>query len=229
MKKTLLVLVLSVLAFASNNFVIPNSLYINQKTANKYYNLQKAYYETNTLINLTKQLKNNKKFQKLSYFYEIGKTDVYTTALLNKLLDFLKGEKPYSNTQFNNNQNEAGIAKILKDNLKNCCLNLPQKIKTDIQNSIKTSQFSLLANKTSKMINSLSKHNIKDVLENYVMLFNQYEKDIDSLNIPILNDYNPPIKQKLLKEYRIEANTSLKNMIKIFKKFFNQNLKAYEE
>ena len=68
------------------------------------------------------------------------------------MLNFLEEQKPYTNTQFDNNSDEAGILKIIKDIENDTLLNLPQKAKEDILNSITSSTFFNLADNTKKTL-----------------------------------------------------------------------------
>jgi hypothetical protein len=226
--KKILLLLLGIFLFAQNAFVNPNGIYVNTKTTQKYYNIQKAYLETKSLIKLTNALDNSDKFKNLSSLKETGNTKVYTYILLDKLKNFLEGEKAYSNTMFENNDKTAGILKILSDKLENCCLNLPSKIKQNINNSIESSGFFTLSQKTLQMIKHISKNNISDIMKNYKSLFDTYVKDISKLNIPLIKNFNQKIKRILLTQYRIEAKASLIKILNIFKTYIDKNEEIYE-
>ena len=226
--KKVVFLFLSVFLFAQNIFVPQNSYIVDTKAAYKFYNLKKAELETRTLINLIKEMLSNEKFKRLSYLEEIGKTKVNTITLLETLLNFLEGQKPYTNTEFDNNSREAGILKLIKDTENNLLINLAQKVKNDILNSIKTSSFFTLANKTQILLKSVNKSNIKDILKNYTLLFNQYVNDLKQIDNPLVQDFNPQIQNKLLKDYRIEAKGSIIKTLEVFEKYFKKNRKIYE-
>jgi len=228
MKKVVFLFILTVFLSAQNIFVPQNSYIVDTKAAYKFYNLKKAELETQTLIALTKEMLSNGKFEKLSYAEEIGRTKVNTATLLSALLNFLEGKKPYSNTQFDNNSNEAGILKLIKDIENDMLINLSQETKADILNSIKTSSFFVLANKTGRLLNSVDKNNIKDLIKNYVLLFNQYVDDLKQIDNPLIQNFNFQIQNKLLKDYRIEAKGSLIKTFEVFKKYLEMNGEIYE-
>ncbi|NPA10694.1 MAG: hypothetical protein GXO62_00440 [Epsilonproteobacteria bacterium] len=221
-------LLTGVLLFAKNVFIPQNSYVINTQSAQKYYNLKKVELETKTLIDLTKKMLSNAKFKKLSYLEEIGKTKVNTSVLLEALLNFLKGRKAYSNTKFDNNSKEAGILKLIKDIENDTLINLPQKAKDDILNSIQTSAFFQLSRKTEDLLNNINQTSLKDIIKNYILLFNQYVEDLKQINNPLIQDFNPQIQNTLLKDYRIEAKGSVVKTLEIFKKYLNANKKIYE-
>jgi len=223
MKKVVFLLILSVFLFAQNIFVPQNSYFVNTKAAQKFYQLKKAEFETRALINLTKEMLSNKKFKRLSYLEEIGKTKVNTTTLLEALLNFLEGQKLYTNTEFDNNSKEAGIFKLIKDIENDLLINLAQKAKNDILNSIKISSFFTLACKTEKFLQNVNKDNIDDIIKNYTLLFNRYVNDLKQINNPLIQDFNPQIQNKLLKDYRIEAKGSIIKTLEVFGKYFKKN------
>jgi len=227
MKKIFFLLTISIFLFAQNIFIPKDSYIVNTKTAQKYYQLKKLKLETKALISLTKNMLSNKKFKKLSYLEEIRKTKVNTTTLLIALLNFLEGQKPYINTQFNNNSDEAGILKIIKDIENDTLLNLPQNAKEDILNSITPSTFFSLADNTKKLLKNANKNNIGEIIKNYVSLFNQYIDDLSQINNPLIQDFNSEIQTKLLKDYRIEAKASIIKTFEVFRKYLNINEKVY--
>jgi len=169
----------------------------------------------------------NSKFKKLSYLDEIGESKVNTVVLLKVLLNFLRGRKPYTNTQFTSNLSKTGVLKIIKDMENENLINLPQKVKKDILKSIETSSFMLLINKTKELLCRVNNDNIKKIINNYVLLFNQYVNDLHLINNPIIQQFNSKIKEKLLTQYRIEAKTSIIKTFEIFKKYLNLNQKIY--
>lgn len=229
MKKTVLSIIFSVFLFAGNMFVPQNSYFVNTKAAQKFYQLKSVELETQALINLTKKMLSNKKFRRLSYAKEIGKTRVNTSTLLSALLNFLQGQKAYSNTEFENNSNEAGVLKLIKDIENDTLINVSQKAKNDILSSIKTSSFFVLAGKTERLLQNVNQDNIDDIIKNYVSLFNRYVNDLKQINNPLIQDFNPQIQNKLLKDYRIEAKGSIIRTFGVFKKYLNMNEKIYKE
>ena len=139
------------------------------------------------------------------------------------MLNFLEEQKPYTNTQFDNNSDEAGILKIIKDIENDTLLNLPQKAKEDILNSITSSTFFYKVNDIENLLNEVNKNNIGDNIKNYVSLFNQYVNDLSQINNPLIQDFNSQIQTKLLKDYRIEAKGSIIKTFEVFKKYLNIN------
>jgi hypothetical protein len=227
MKKFIMFFILNMFIYAQNMFLSQNNLFVNSNALQKYYTLKKAEFETDSLLKLTKKILTNKKFKKLSYLEELGKTKVNTTTLLKALLNFLEGQKPYTNTQFDNNLKEAGVLKLIKNIENDTLINLPQKAKKDILNSIKTSSFFNLANKTEKLLKNINKDNIKDVIKNYTLLFNQYVNDLNQIYNPLIQNFTSNIQNKLFKDYRIEAKDSIIKTFEVFRKYLNINKKIY--
>jgi hypothetical protein len=227
MLKKILPVFAAAFLFANTAFIPRNGTYINTKSSERFYSLDNAYVQTETLTHLIKKMLNNKKFIRLSNLTETAKTQAYTSILLKKLLNFLEGEKAYSNTEFDNNGNNAGIKGILKDYIDSQLFNLPQKAENNIFNSINSSDFVSLAKKTEQLLNSVNKNSIKDIINNFNLLFNTYVSGINKLNIPLLKSFTPQIQQKLLKDYRIEAKTSIVKTLEIFKKYLNKNKEIY--
>ncbi|AZV46121.1 hypothetical protein C3L23_02185 [Nautilia sp. PV-1] len=229
MKKMIFITFIVISLFANTKFVPQNGIYINTKTADKYYNLENAYIQTETLIHLIRKMLNNQKFIRLSNLMETAKVQANTSLLLEKLLNFLEGEKAYSNTEFDNSGNIAGIKGILKDYIDSQLFNLPQKAKNNILNSINSSDFISIAKKTEQLLNNINKNNVKEIINNFNLLFNTYVNNINHLNVPLLKNFNPKTEQKLIKDYRIEAKTSIIKTLKIFKKYLNKNKEVYNQ
>ena len=227
MKKLFFLFIMSIILFAQNIFVPQNSYIVNTKTAQKYYQLKKVELETQALISLTKEMLSNEKFRKLSYLEEIGKTKVNTITILTALLNFLEGQKPYINTQFDNNSDEAGILKLIKDIENNTLLNFPQKTKEDILNSITTSIFFNMVNGIENLLTEVNKNNIGDTIKNFVSLFNQYVNDLNQINNSLIQDFNSQIQTMLLKDYRIEAKGAIVKIFEVFKKYLDINARIY--
>ena len=74
-----------------------------------------------------------------------------------------------------------------------------------------------------KLLKKVNKDNIKDIIKNYVSLFNQYVNDLSQINNPLIQDFNSQIQTKLLKDYRIEAKGSIIKTFEVFKKYLNIN------
>jgi len=210
--------------YANNSYTIVNNQIVNNGVLNKAYKQELVYNETQKLIETIQQMVTNKQFRKYLDMREIGNTKVNTTTLLDKLLIFLQGKKPYSNTIFDNNSKIAGILAILKDN--NTNLELTSQIKEKLDNTIKSSQFFVLANNIE---NSLKNPKTLDkIIQDFNKLYDKYISDISEIHINLLDSYNKKIADKLLKDYRIDAKTNLMKTLKIFQKYFHQNLKIYK-
>jgi len=211
--------------YANNSYTIVDNQIVNNSVIDKAYKQELVYNETQKLIELVQKMVTNKKFRKYADMKEMGNTKISTTILLDKLLIFLQGEKPYSNTMFDNNSKIAGILGILKDN--NTNLELTFQIKEKLDNAIKSSQFFILADKIEKSLNNTDKI-LDDIIQDFNKLYDKYINDISNLNIDLLVAYNKHIAEKLLKDYRIETKTSLIKTLKIFQKYFHKNLKIYK-
>jgi hypothetical protein len=226
MKKIFFLLLIAVFAF-SNQFISRGDYFVNNLEVNKFYNLENAYYQTKGLISLIEKMLNNDKFIKYSEFSEMAKTRVYTSDLLKKLLVFLKGNTPFSNTEFDVSS-KRGVEGILEDLIQNRFLNIPQNVKQRIVNSIKNEDFFKLKGKIENELRSLNKDNIKEVILNFNALFDCYFKNLKKIHSKLFENFNDRIKEELLKKYRIYAKTSLIKIFEIFKKYLNQNAKIYQ-
>ena len=215
---------LNILYANNNGYVVVDNQIVNNSVLNKAYKQELVYNETQKLIEVVQKMVTNKKFRKYVDMKEIGSTKVNTTLLLDKLLIVLQGEKPYSNTMFDNNSNVAGILGILKDN--NTNLELTSQVKEKLDDSIKSSQFFILADKIEKSLNNPDK-TLDDIIQDFNKLYDKYITDISKLNIDLLDSYNKKIEEKLLKDYRIDAKANLIKILKVFQKYFHQNLKIY--
>jgi len=215
---------LNILYANNNGYVVVDNQIVNNSVLNKAYKQELVYNETQKLIEVVQKMVTNKKFRKYADMKEIGSTKVNTTLLLDKLLIVLQGEKPYSNTMFDNNSNVAGILGILKDN--NTNLELTSQVKEKLDDSIKSSQFFILADKIEKSLNNPDK-TLDDIIQDFNKLYDKYITDISKLNIDLLDSYNKKIEEKLLKDYRIDAKANLIKILKVFQKYFHQNLKIY--
>jgi len=214
---------------SANNyiFVNKNSIYVNRKNVNRYYQEKLVLEETKFLINVIQKMLNNEKFLRYTEHKEIGKSKVYTKDLLKSLLNYLQGEKPYTNTYFNNNEPESGVKGILEDNIKNN-ININLNIKNDIDKSISNNMFFKKSDEIITELKNIGWNNTKKIIKDFNLLFNQYVLDIQKLRyIELLNNFNKNIQNVLLKKYRIEIKTNLINALKIFKKYFNLNNKLY--
>jgi len=147
--KKLLIIFLALFLYANNlTFIQPNSYY-TKSNLSSIYNKLLAYEETNKLIEVINALLDNENFKNNIYAMEIGKTKISSIDLLKQLKYFLAGWPKYSDTNFDNNDNIAGIEKILKDSIENDpnFINIPQNVINDMKNSILNLNFFKIANK----------------------------------------------------------------------------------
>ena len=232
MKKIITIIFFIFTFLNANSFTIinPNSYFTNSNL-NKAYNEILAYEETIKLIEVLNTLLNSSDFKENLYFAEIGKTKINLLDLLKQLKYFLAGWPKYTNTYFDNNSDLAGIRKILKDSIENDSnfLNIPKNVIKDIKKSILNLGFFTLANKIKYNINHKNlknNENLVKIMEYFHLLLENYTNTISQINIPLLNSFNEKIKDKLERDYRIYAKTSLIKIIKIFNNLFTKNYEA---
>ena len=217
--------------YSKNLQIINLNSYYLKANINEIYNKFLAYNETKALITLLNTFLKNKRFQEYLYFEEMGQVKVSTLSLLQQLKYFLEGWPKYTNTYFDNNSNLAGILKILKDSIENDpnLLNIPQNIINDMQKSIKNLKFFETVKKIEINLNKQNlknPKNLKEILKNFNLLFSSYVNTLSKIKSPLLDNFNSKIKDKLIREYRIYAKTSLIQIMEIFKKFLNENYES---
>jgi len=208
--------------------VKPKSYYIKTNLSQIYIKLL-AYQENEKLIEIIDYLLKNENFKKRMYFLEMGKVKVNTIDLLSKLKYFLEGWPKYSNTDFENNTNIAGIKKILKDSINNPnFINTSQNVIKDMKKSILNLEFFKIANKIEYDLsnkNFKNEKNLVSIMKNLSMLINSYVNTLSQIKEPLLTKYNKKIKDELEKDYRIYAKVSLIKIMKIFDELIKQNYK----
>ena len=226
--KKLLIIFFVLFLYANNlTFIQPNSYY-TKSNLSSIYNKLLAYEETNKLIEVINALLDNENFKNNIYAMEIGKTKINSIDLLKQLKYFLAGWPKYSDTNFDNNDNMAGIKKILKDSIENDpnFINIPQNVINDMKNSILNLNFFKIANKIEYDLthkNLKNEENLVDIMKNLSMLINSYVNTLSQIKEPLLTGYNEKIKDELKKDYRIYAKGSLIKIMKIFNEVINQN------
>jgi len=218
MKKILFLFVMVVGLFA-NGFVI------KKKSADyyKFYEAQMLYNETEAISMLVGNMLKNEKFKKYIQANECGRVSVI--LLMKRLKEILDGGKKHSNTEFDNNFDLAGVKKIYYDYLHNNLFDITTKEMNEINENIKSSAFFVLAEKTNEMINHVDINNVTKIMRNFVLLFSYYVHNIDKSDIYLVSNFNMKIKNELLKNYRIEINGSIKEILNIFKKIFDGKYK----
>ena len=222
MKKILIFLTFFVSLYSNNLNIIPKNSYYTQANLNKVYMELLAYKETNEIVNTLNYLLNNSKFKQRIELEEIGEVKVSTITLLRQLEYFMQGWPKYSNTYFDNNSDLAGIKKIVKETINNDpnFLNVSQNITNDMQKAISNLGFFKIANKIK------NENNIQDIIKDFNLLLNSYVSTLSKIDTPLLVDFNPKIKDKLEKDYRIYAKTNLIKTMQIFRDLINNNLNS---
>jgi len=229
--KRFLIIFLALFLYANNlTFISPNSSY-TKSNLSQIYNELLAYEETNKLIEVINTLLNNENFKNNIYAMEIGNTKASSIDLLKQLKYFLAGWPKYSDTNFDNNDNIAGIEKILKDSIDNDSnfINTPQNVINDMKKSILNLKFFEIANKIEYDVahkNLKNEENLADIMKNLSMLINSYVNTLSQIKEPLLTKYNEKIKDELEKDYRIYTKANLLKIMKIFNELIRQNLGA---
>ena len=220
--------------FANNLNILPLHSYYTNANLSKAYNELLVYEETRKITELLNDLLKNKKFKESLYFEEMGKTKVSSIAILTQLKYFLNGWPKYTNTSFDNNSNVAGIQKILQDLIKNDenFLNIPVNAINDMKKSILNLKFFDLVNKTEKDLknkNLYKRKNLIEVMKNLDLLIDNYILTLNKIKDPLIDCFNNKIKDKLEKDYRLYAKTSLIKTMHIFKNLIDEHYHILKE